>query len=208
MKRIIGSLRYVLAEFGPLVIFWGLALTVSTKAGIGGSILAILAGVAWRLWHGQSFTRLYILVAVLTVVFGSIDLASDSPFMLVYESALTNTVTGIAFIIGTYGKKPMLQELAEQRSSIPFPDRPDMRRFFQIFTLLWVAYFFLKAAFYVWVARTMPLTEAMALRSLVGGTSLGLMILLSTTQGKRLFMLCRKLGLLPAPTQSSTTPTT
>ena len=42
----------------------------------------------------------------------------------------------------------------------------------------------------------MPHTEAMALRTLLGGTSLGLMIALSITQGKRLFMLCRRFGLL------------
>ena len=197
MARFVAFLRYIVAEFGPLVIFWGLTTTVSLKAGIGGSILFILAGVAWRLWKGQCFTRLYILIAVLTVIFGSIDLLSVEPSMIIYESVLTNVITGVAFIVGAFGKKPMLQEMAEQRASIPFPDRADMRRFFQIFTLIWAAYFFIKAGCYFWMARVMPLTEAMTLRTLVGGTSLGLMIALSITQGKRLFKLCRKLGLLP-----------
>ena len=38
--------------------------------------------------------------------------------------------------------------------------------------------------------------EAMALRSVAGGVSLGLMIAVSATQGRRLFFLCRRLGLL------------
>jgi len=41
--------------------------------------------------------------------------------------------------------------------------------------------------------------EAMALRSVAGSISLGLMIAVSTTQGRRLFFLCRRLGLLPKP---------
>jgi hypothetical protein len=45
----------------------------------------------------------------------------------------------------------------------------------------------------------MPMLEAMALRSAIGGVSLGLMIAVSVTQGRRLFFLCRRLGLLPKP---------
>jgi len=91
----------------------------------------------------------------------------------------------------------MLQELAEQRQSESFPEGPDVRRFFQIFTLLWALYFFVKAAFYYWLGMIMPLTEAMALRSTIGSVSLGLMIFPSVTQGRRLFMLLRRIGLLP-----------
>jgi hypothetical protein len=47
------------------------------------------------------------------------------------------------------------------------------------------------------MAWTMPMLEAMALRSIVGGVSLGVMIAISVTQGRRLFFLCRRLGLLP-----------
>ena len=41
--------------------------------------------------------------------------------------------------------------------------------------------------------------EAMALRSVIGGISLVLMIATSVTQGRRLFFPCRRLGLLPKP---------
>ncbi len=197
MRRLIGISRYVADEFGPLIAFWVLAAALGLKAGIAGSIAVIVAGVLWRLVRRRAFTRIYILVAVLTVVLGVVDLLSDTPAMIIYESVITNVVTGIAFVIGASGRKPMIQEMAEQRAEIPNPDRADTRRFFQLFTLLWAAYFFVKAAFYLWLARTMPLAEALAVRSLVGGVSLGLMIGISVTQGKRLFLLCRKWGLLP-----------
>jgi multisubunit Na+/H+ antiporter MnhC subunit len=43
----------------------------------------------------------------------------------------------------------------------------------------------------------LPLTQALALRSLVGGLSVAVMLVVSITQGRRLFFLCGRLGLLP-----------
>ena len=37
------------------------------------------------------------------------------------------------------------------------------------------AYFFLKAAFYVWMVWTLPMLEALALRSVIGSISLGVL---------------------------------
>ena len=44
-----------------------------------------------------------------------------------------------------------------------------------------------------------PAKNQAAIRSVVGSVTLGLMIALSVTQGRRLFFLCRRLGLLPKP---------
>jgi hypothetical protein len=94
-------------------------------------------------------------------------------------------------------------ELAEQRQGSPFPDRPDITRFFQLFTLLWAGYFFVKAGFYLIVAALMPMTQAMLVRSVVGSASLALMVAVSVTQGRRLFRLCQWMGWLPpVPAQS------
>ncbi len=205
MRRLIAVGRWALAEFGPLIVFWALALTLGVKPAIGGSIVFILGDAAWRWRKGLAFTRLYLLVSVLTLVFGGIDLVSTSPFMLKYEAAITNVVTGFAFVAGALGQKPIIQEMAEQQgASVPATSETraffrETRAFFRLFTLLWAGYFFVKAAFYVWAVWTMPMLEAMALRSVVGSASLGLMILLSATQGRRLFFLCRRLGLLPKP---------
>ena len=201
MVRLVAIGRFALAEFGPLIVFWGLALTLGTKAAILGSILFILADAGWRLRKGLGFTRLYLLVSALTLVFGLIDLWATSPFMLKYEAVVTNVVTGLAFVVGALGEKPILQEVAESRGEA-FPITPEVVAFFRLFTFVWAAYFFLKAAFFLWMAVTLPLLEAMALRSIVGSVTLGVMIALSVTQGRRLFFLCRRLGLLPKPPQS------
>jgi len=197
MRRLVAAVRFVFAEFGPLIVFWALAVTLGTKAAIAGSVVFIIGDAAWRWRRGIPFTRIYLLSSALTLVFGTVDLISVTPFMLKYEAVVTNAATGVAFVLGARGAKPMLQEVAEQRQGEPFPERADVRRFFQLFTLLWAGYFFVKATFYFWVGQIMPLPEAMALRSIVGGISLGIMIALSVTQGRRLFMLCRAMGLLP-----------
>jgi intracellular septation protein A len=203
LSRLAPALKFVLSEFGPLIVFWGLALTFGTKAAIAGSVAFIIADGVWRYRRGIPATRLYIFSSALTVMFGTIDLFAVTPFMLKYESVVTNVATGAAFVIGARGAKPMLQELAEKQRSMTFPEGADVRRFFQLFTLLWAAYFFVKAAFYYWLGAVMPLTDAMAVRSIVGGVSLGLMIALSVTQGRRLFFLCRRLGLLPDVARTS-----
>ena len=196
MPKLIAAGRWALAEFGALIVFWALALTLGVKPAIAGSILFILGDAAWRWRRGLAFTRLYLLVSALTLVFGGIDLVATSPFMLKYEAAVTNVATGFAFVAGAMGKKPIIQEVAEQRGE-SVPATAETRAFFRLFTLCWAAYFFVKAAFYVWAVSAMPMLEAMALRSVVGSVSLALMILVSATQGRRLFFLCRRLGLLP-----------
>ncbi len=198
MLKLAATARFIVAEFGPLIVFWALAATLGVKPAIAGSILAIAVDAAWRRRKGLAFTRLYLLTSGLTLVFGLIDLASTSPFMLKYEAAVTNVATGLAFVAGALGEKPIIQEVAEQRGET-FVATSEVRAFFRLFTLVWAGYFFVKAAFYVWVVWTLPMLEAMALRSVIGSVTLGLMIAISVTQGRRLFFLCRRLGLLPQP---------
>jgi hypothetical protein len=122
--------------------------------------------------------------------------------MLKYEAVVTNVAVGLAFVVGALGEKPILQEVAESRGE-SFPLTAEVVGFFRLFTLVWAAYFLLKAAFFLWAALTLPMLEAMALRSLVGGLTLGVMIAVSATQGRRLFFLCRRLGLLPKPSMTN-----
>jgi intracellular septation protein A len=198
MSKLAATARFIVAEFGPLIVFWALAATLGVKPAIAGSILAIAVDAAWRRRKGLAFTRLYLLTSGLTLIFGVIDLASTSPFMLKYEAVVTNVATGLAFVAGALGEKPIIQEVAEQRGET-FVATSEVRAFFRLFTLVWAGYFFLKAAFYVWMVWALPMLEAMALRSAIGSVTLGLMIAISVTQGRRLFFLCRRLGLLPKP---------
>ena len=198
MHRLRSVARFVLAEFGPLIVFWSLALTFGVKAAITGALAVIVVDSALRLYRRQPFTRLYLVVAALTLAFGAVDLWLATPFLIAYEAPISNALTGAAFVVGAFGEKPMVQELAEARPGSNIPQTDEVRRFFRLFTLIWAAYFVLKALAYLWLAATLPLTQALALRSIGGGISLGLMIALSVTQGRRLFQVFRGLGWLGA----------
>jgi intracellular septation protein A len=198
MSKFVALARSVVSEIAPLLVFWALALSVGVKPAITGSIAVIVLVSAYKLYRRQSFTRLYLVVSTLTLAFGAVDLYGATPFLLAYEAPISNALTGAAFVVGAFGAKPMLQELAEKRPGADIPQTAETRRFFQLFTLVWAAYFFIKAAGFLWIAATLPLTEALALRSLVGSLSLAAMIALSVTQGRRLFLLFRRAGWLGA----------
>jgi intracellular septation protein A len=196
-KRLAAFVRFILAEFAPLIGFLVLSQIVGLKLAITGTILIAIADTGWRLWKGVPFTRTYILFVLLTVGFGVIDLFSAVPFMLKYEAVVTNVVTGVVFGLSAIGPKPLVLEVAEQREGRQFTDDAS-RIFFRGFTLVWAAYFLLKAAFYFWVAWSYSMTEAIIVRKFVGSISLGLMLWLSYTQARRAFVLCQRWGLLPA----------
>jgi intracellular septation protein A len=197
-RRIGDLLRFLVGEFAPLLLFYALLALFGLKPAIGGSIAFILLDVARHRLRHIAFTRIYMLSAGLTVAFGLIDLSVQTPFMLSYESVVTSLVVGAFFAAGARGERPMLQEMAERSEGEAFPVRPDVTRFFRLLTLFWAAYFVVKAAAYFWLAREFPIGEAGAIRAVAGPASLGVMMLISL-QGRRLFRLCRWLGLLPAP---------
>ena len=68
MSRLRAVVRFALAEFGPLIVFWTLAATLGVKPAILGSILFIVADAAWRRLKRLEFTRLYLLISGLTPV--------------------------------------------------------------------------------------------------------------------------------------------
>ena len=183
MQRVLGFLRYIVMEFGALIVFWVALYFFGIKPAIAATIAFILLDALYRWRARKPVTRIYVLTSTLAVVFGAIDLYAANPFMIKYEAVITNTVTGIFFVLGARGEKSMLQEMAERRQQ--FPDRPDVR------------YFFIKAAVYLWLGLILPLERALALRVVIGNVSLVAMLALSFLGGRRLFFLCRWLGLLP-----------
>jgi intracellular septation protein A len=196
MARLRQFLRFLFANFGPLIAFWAFYLAFGIRIAIAATIVYVLGDFALRLRGGQKFTRIYLLSSGLAVLFGAIDLIAATPFMLKYEAVVTNVATGLFFIAGANGTKPLIQEFAEQRSG-PLPERRDVRRYFQLFTYAWAAYFLLKAACYFALGAMLPLATALALRSAIGGISLGVMVAASAALGRRGFFLVKRLGWLP-----------
>jgi len=203
MRAMLKFLRYVVMEFGALIVFWVVLYTAGIKPAIAATVIFILLDASYRRWRKLPVTRIYVLTSALAVGFGCIDLLATNPFMIKYEAVITNIATGIFFVAGARGEKSLVQEVAERRSQ--FPDRADVRYFFRLFTLFWAAYFFVKAAVYLWLGMITPLEQALALRTMIGGISLACMFGLSFA-GRYLFFFCRWLGLLPVVKEDDPAP--
>jgi intracellular septation protein A len=197
MKQLGAFLRFVVMEFGALIVFWALLWSHGVKPAIAGAVcFAILDGL-YRAWRRIPVTRVYVMSCCLVIVLGIVDLFAATPFMIKYEAVATNIAVGLFFVAGSRGDKPLMQEVAEKRGR-DIPDRDDVRYFFRLFTLFWALYFLVKAAVYLWLGAIFPLEQALALRTIIGGVSLAAMFAISF-QGRQLFFLCRWLGVLPAP---------
>jgi intracellular septation protein A len=196
MARVASVLRFIVNQFGTMAAFYLLLYTLGLKAAIAGSIVFVILDGIRRHRQGIGFPKLYILTSVLTFVFGGIDLMSETPFMIKYEAVITSLIVGATFAWTLRGARSMLQELAEQQMGEAFPDRADVRAFFRIMTLIWVVYFVARAAAYFWIGAAFPIEQAMKIRPFIGTPSLVLMILISM-QGRHLFALLERLGLLP-----------
>ena len=123
-SRLAPLLGFALSEFGPLIVFMAIGFAFGAKAAIAGSVAFIAVDAVRRLRWRIPVTRLYVFSSVLTVMFGAIDLVAVTPFMLKYEAVITNVATGLAFVIGARGAKPMLQELAEKQKNATFRKAP------------------------------------------------------------------------------------
>ena len=201
MNRPGSMLRVLAQELGGLILFWIVYWQFGLKPAIAATLLFVLIDGARRLIHGLAFPKVWILSNVLALIFGIIDLRSATPFMIRYEAVITNAISGAVFLVGAFGSKPMIQEIAEERQGSAFEDRPDLRLFFKAFTLVWAGYFFVKALAYVWLMQSLPLGQALAIRSVAGTGSFVVMLLISF-RGHQIYALSRRWKLLPALRES------
>ncbi|HST75849.1 MAG TPA: septation protein IspZ [Acetobacteraceae bacterium] len=197
MRRALGLLRYAFAEFGSVIVFVIGLYAFGIKPAIVATIVWIAGDAIQRAVRRVGFPQTWLFANGLVVVFGGVDLFAATPFMLRYEPVVTNGLTGLVFAAGAFGDKPVIQLLAEARGR-SFPEGAEFRRFFQVLTFIWVAYFALKAAVYYWLATHLTLEEAMPIRAVVGPGSLVVLLALSF-RSRPLFLLLRRLRLLPAP---------
>jgi intracellular septation protein A len=197
MARLLGLLRYAFAEFGSMIVFVVGLYGFGIKPAIVATIVWIVGDAIQRAVRRAGFPQVWLFANGLVVVFGGVDLYAATPFMLRYEPVVTNALTGLVFAAGAFGDKPVIQLLAEARGR-SFPEGAEIRRFFQVLTFIWVTYFIAKAALYYWLAGSMSLEEAMPIRAVVGPASLAALLALSF-RSRPLFLLLRRLRLLPAP---------
>ena len=197
LSRLLGILRFGAENLGPIITFIVLSRLFGLKVAIAGAVIFVVADVIRRKWFHLSFPTIYLVSAGLTVGFGIVDLFAANPFMLRFESVVSNLVTCGFFVVGARGKSSMIQEIVEQKRGAPFVNRPDLQRFFSYLTLMWAFYFLLKAIIYLWLGLVLPLDRAVEIRSIFGTASLMAMVAISATLTRQLYLLCQRFGWLP-----------
>ncbi|WP_420607961.1 hypothetical protein [Novosphingopyxis sp.] len=195
MSRVLPLIKGLLHNFGGLVLYWTVLLAFGVKPAIVVTLLFISGEGGWRLKTHRPFPPLWWFANGAALLFGVIDLWARTPFMIRYEGAIINLVTAGAFALGALGPQPLVLRIARQHKSDIPADRPEVIRFFRAFTLAWALYFVARAGAFLWIMSAFPLAQALAIRTAVAWTSLGVM-LLASFNGRRVFDACQRLGFL------------
>jgi intracellular septation protein A len=201
LKALTGTIAWILRDFGPLIVFYG-------ANHFFGFVPAIVASMAWSVGdvaliklRKQQVSAFLKFSIVVTVLFGTIDVYLQGPFLFRYEAALSNVVTGVFFGLTLRGDKSIIQEFAEKRAATtgkPVPINPDTIHYFRLCSWVWTVYFFLKAAFYVWVGHQYDLERALAIRIVVGNATFYSLLFVSIFLAKPIILGLRRLGLSPS----------
>ncbi|MGH6878533.1 MAG: septation protein IspZ [Rhizomicrobium sp.] len=208
MKIFIRTLSRLLHTFGGVILFQVIFWRLGLKAAIAATLVFLLADGAWRLAQRERLPMIWLLANGLTLVFGVIDLWAKTPFMIRFEAPITNSIAGLAFLLGARGDRPIILEFAEQwqgaGNRIPL-EKPGMIAFFRAFTLAWAIFFFARAAVFLWLAFSVSLDRAIVLRSMIDPVSFIAMMAISIC-GRPIFGLCQSIGLLPKESSGSPAP--
>jgi intracellular septation protein A len=173
-SRARGVVRFVLESFGPLIAFVALEHTVSLFAAIVSSIVCGVILVAIQIVRDRKISPFTAYVALSVAVFGALDLKYQSGFFVKLEPALGNTFTGLFFLGTVLVGRPVIAELAQKQRKEPFTEGGVA--YLRALTIAWGLFFFLRAAVYVWMAYRLTIDQALAIRSVAGPISFGVMI--------------------------------
>lgn len=166
--------RFVIESFGPLVVFVVLEHTVSLLAAIVSSIVTGVALVVVQIARDKKISPFTAFVAASVAIFGALDLKYQSGFFVKLEPALGNTFTGLFFLATVAFGKPVIRELAEKQRGRPLSENAS--GYLRTLTIVWGLFFFVRAGSYVWMAYRLSVDQALAVRSVAGPVSFGVMI--------------------------------
>ncbi|WP_342627771.1 hypothetical protein AAC691_16980 [Nguyenibacter vanlangensis] len=188
-------LHAFILEIGGLLLFWGLNALGLAKAAAPAVLVFVLLDALRRWRKSLGFPRVWRLFNGLAVLLVLLNVMLSGYPTAHYEGVAVNLLISAIFAWNASGKKPLVQELAEQRQGFPFPeDSADLRAFFAVYSRIWAGYFLLRAVFWFWCAEALPSARAATLEGLIGPLSLAAMIMISF-RGRSLFQGARALKL-------------
>lgn len=194
MKKLKSVLLFIINNFGPLVVFYGVNHFYGLKPAIATTIVFTVGDAVYQKRKGITLGSFYWFCFFITVLFGGIDLYLQQSFLFKYEAAITNFVFGFYFASGVVAKKPFIEEFAEKAGKLPHPRPHGLTTYFKILTALWAVYFFAKGVVYFAWAKTLTIDELLGYRAVLGNISMFAMVIVSTFGSKYIFRFMLKRG--------------
>jgi intracellular septation protein A len=167
-------IRFLLESFGPLIVFVAFEHAVSLFAAIVSSIVTGVILVVVQIARDKKISPFTAYIAASVAVFGVLDMKYQTGFFVKIEPAIGNTLTGLFFLSTVAFGKPIIVELAQRQRAEPF--KPRVLSYLRGLTIAWGLFFFVRAAAYVWMAYRLTIDQALAIRSIAGPASFGVMI--------------------------------
>jgi intracellular septation protein A len=208
MSKLKGMLSYALANFGPLLVFYISNHFFGLRTAIISSVVWVLGEIVFQVLNKRPLSLFFKFSALITIVFGLIDLYLQKSFLFKYEASLTNVMVGVFFALSLINEKPIIREFAEAQGRISKNLTPDGEFYFKFLTVVWACYMFIKAGFYFWVAEKYNLEEGLAIRASLGNISFYALLGLSIFASNQIKFVLAKARMLPSSRARKTSLTT
>ena len=164
----LSAIRWVLEAFGPLFVFWGFEHTWGLVPAIVSGVV-VGAGIVVFQWRREkSPSKLTVINACSVAVFGALDLSFRSAFFVKLEPVLGNLVWAGIFLVSVLTGPGLIVEMVERTSGRM---KDSVRAYMRGVTIAWGGFFIVRAAAFTWVAFTMTVDQALAVRGVVGPVS-------------------------------------
>ena len=186
------------ADFAPVIVYYGAEYLWNLQVALILSIAWVFGECAYKLARRQPFTFLFVYTSGVTILFGAVDLYLDRNALMLYEPVTTNFLVGALLLSGLFLGRMLMQEIAEKQKRPLPPFHPDRVFYFRFITVVWVLYFWAKAAAYFWIARHQNMEQLLLVRLLAGTASMVVLGAASLFLAGPILAVLQRLGLTPS----------
>jgi intracellular septation protein A len=197
-------LAFVINNFGPLLVFYAVNHLYGLKIAIASTVLFTIIEIVYRWRRKEKTTAIFKYSAFMSLVFGAVDLYADQSFLFKYEACVTNLLTAGVFVSSLWSERSIIHDFYEKQTDAK-PVSSAMMIYFRWVTLVWVAYFVLKAGAYFWIADHYSLEQGLLIRVILGTASFYALLAISILGGRPIFKALQSKGLLPQDEKAQNT---
>jgi len=200
MEKIKGVLKFLLLNFGPLIVFYAINKFFDFKIAVICSIAFVGFEFLYLRIAKKPISSFFIFSSLLVVVFGLLDIFLAQAFFFKLEAGILNLISAAYFALSLFRPKSIIEEVARQKgqASTEHKLQEDQTFFFKVLTSVWVVYFLVKAGAFTWVNFTTDMQDGLIYRMTLGPLSFWVLLGLSYGLGPTLWRTLERCKLMPS----------